>query len=309
MLKGVYDGRIILGVPLAVFVCLVILILTVGPILIRRAYQKKGLEAPSLANRFWRSFWAGCVTIVGSFGIMFIASIALFVGAFALLSRPLVIVFVILWLLVAAFGLMWLSARLCVPPAKDPNSPHPLGKRRVLSVGILTVVCTVVFGAIYLQFLNRARIMHVEAIYGVNMMKIGNSLVRYENKHGNFPDNLGQLIDEVIIPCDLFRLPNNWDRIEATHERHKQGEPAESPPDFHYIKLPKDAPGDLLWVWPDPKAFEGERFYVLCFDAYVKRLMFNTHVKRIMPDELPAEIKKTNDWLEKHHPTSRPKAK
>ncbi len=93
------------------------------------------------------------------------------------------------------------------------------------------------------------------------------------------------------VSYTMFRLPNNWDSMYAVMERHKKGEPTKAPPDFHYVKLPEDAPGDLLWVWPDPKAFDGERFSVLYFDGTVKYLM---------PDELPAEIKKTNDWLAKH---------
>ena len=58
MFKGVYDERIILGVPVLVFVALVILVLTTGPILIRRAYQKKRQEVPSLSSRVWPCFWA-----------------------------------------------------------------------------------------------------------------------------------------------------------------------------------------------------------------------------------------------------------
>ena len=295
MLKGVYDIRIILGVPLAVFVCLVILVLTIGPILIRRAFQKKGLEAPSLANRFWRCFGAGCAAVVGSFGIMFFSA---YIGGrvFGLISQLTATVLVILWFIVTAVGLVLLSARLCVPPAEDPNSPHPLGKRRVLSSGILIAACTAVFWVNCLSSLSRLRTLSMAAWYRANVNMIGKGLETYEVEHGDFPDHLGQLIDEGLGPM-FFMLPNNWESIEAARERHEKGEPAKAPPDFYYIKLPKDAPDDLLWVWPDPKAFDGDRFNVLYFD---------TSVKVLMPHELPAEIKKTTDWLEKHQPTSKP---
>ena len=285
MYKGVYDTKMLVVLPLAVLFGGIILLLTVGPILVRRAYQKKGLEPPSLASRYRSCFFAACA-------IFFSLHIGLYV------SVIFCAVFVLLCVVLPIF-LVPLSARLCVPPASHPDSPHPLGKRRVFSFGILAAACVVAFWISCIPSLKRMSFLAVESVYGMNMNGIGKGLSLYETQYKSFPDHLGQLVDEGFVSYKSFRLPYNRDRFDAVYEQHKEGEPFKAPPDFHYIKLPKDTPGNLLCVWPDPQAYEGDRFYVLYVSGSIKRLM---------PDELPAEIKKTNDWLEKHQPTSRPKA-
>ena len=292
MFKGVYDTRIILGVPVGVFVFLVILVLTVGPMLIRRAYQKKGLQAPSFADRFGRCFLAGVVAVVGGIFSMIILSVIMEISIHA--GEVPVMVLSCIWVLIVFTVMSLILARMCVPPAENSDSPHPLGKRRVLPVGILIAICPIIFWIFGLQSLNRARELSMGAVYSANLKGIGCGLVLYKSVNGCFPDHLGQLVDSGEVSYKQFMLPNNWDKIYTAMEQHKEGEPTKAPPDFNYVKLPENAPGDLLWVWPDPKAFDGERFPVVYFDA---------SVKIITPEELPAKIAKMRDWLTKHPPT------
>jgi len=257
MLKGVYDIRIILGIPAAAFVCLTILVLIAGPILIRRAYYKKGQKPPPLSDRCLRCFWAELATFVCSYIGLLILSLPVVVFGYAIPDTMLVEIVVLgIVAIILIFFIVWLvllSAKLCVPSVEDSDLPHPLGKRRVLSVGILIVACVGVCYASWLPILDALGRSEGEYTYRENLKGIGFALVVYKTEHRYFPDHLGQLIDEGEVSCEMFRLPNNWDSIEAAEERHKKGESAKTPPDFHYVKLPKNAPGDLLWVWPDPK--------------------------------------------------------
>jgi hypothetical protein len=122
----------------------------------------------------------------------------------------------------------------------------------------------------------------------MSLRNIRYNIQEYADKHGHNPKQLSDLIpkekdEETCIYFD-FRTAN-------LHDEELQENPALLNRNVHYLHLPADAPGELLWVWPKPALYHGDQSPVL---------LKNGDVEILWPEEVVEKIGRTYEWLLEH---------
>ncbi len=153
----------------------------------------------------------------------------------------------------------------------------------VLLCGITGVVC---FGPSF----GRMRILGQRVMDGNSLNSIGKGLVIYHDEYDAYPDDLRRLVD-FGWPEGLLRS------IYGSEKPHKpRSVPYDGPCDHIYIRLPADAPDNLVWVWQPVKYHDNEGGHVLFKDGSVCWMQ---------AERLKAEVARTHKWLESH-PSTQP---
>ncbi len=154
-----------------------------------------------------------------------------------------------------------------------------------LICGITGVMC-------FAGTLGRFRVLAKRPIDGGNLSGIGHVLAHYHEEHGKYPDDLRRLVDDGR-DAQLLLSRYGTGSKEIPDPRPV---PYDGPCDHIYIRLPEDAPDDLVWVWQPVKYHDNEGGFVLFKDGRVRWLT---------PERLKAEVARTHKWLETH-PTTQP---
>ena len=238
----------------AVAGCSALLSITLAPWMMRLSLRKRGAAIGSLLRRAVACFLMGAAF-----------PIALFL-LFGLLAHPV--------LLIPGVGGVVLLFKLMGKRPRLPVSGRHLG---------IILLCNLIYFAAWLPALNRCRELGKRCIDGANLHGIGQGLLAYRDKHGAFPDDLRQLVDAGLGSANML-VPV----LSDTREEFRQTRPYSGPCEFNYVRLPRNAPDGLVWVWQDPKYHRGDGAWVLYTWG---------SVEWVTPGKLREDIGNTEAWL------------
>ncbi len=159
-------------------------------------------------------------------------------------------------------------------------------------VWLIVLVCGIASFVFFITGVGRSFTLAKRAIDGACLHTIGHELVHYHEEHGAYPDDLRRLVD-FEQPADLLLSIYGTSKDKIPDPRPV---PYDGPCDFIYIRLPDDAPDDLVWVWQPVKYHKNEGGNVLFKGGYVRWMK---------AEQLKAEVARTHKWLEAH-PTTQP---
>ncbi len=117
-------------------------------------------------------------------------------------------------------------------------------------------------------------------------------LTDYHQRYGVYPDDLRRLVDEGLVSGKVL-LGSGSSVANGVGESPPV--PYRGPCEFVYIRLPEDAPGDLVWVWLP--AEHGDSVSVV--------LWKNGKAHWLKTEQLTAAVARTHKWL-KAHPATQP---
>jgi len=234
--------------------CSALLSVTLGPWLLRLSLQKRRVAVGSLLRRVGACFLMGAAVPIGLFLLLGLAAHPLFlvpgVGGIFLL-----------------FGVI----------RKQPRLPV-----RGRHLGII-LLCNLIYFAAWLAGLNRGRELGKRVIDASNLHQIGQGILVYRDKHGAFQDDLRHLIDAGLGSARML-VPIFSD----TPWEFPQNRPYSGPCEFNYVRLPRNAPDGLVWVWQDPKYHRGDGAWVLYTWG---------PVEWVTPEKLREDVRNTESWL------------
>ena len=244
---------------------------TFGAWLMGRKWRKKGEQPPSLARRV-----AVCTAVA-------IAS---------LLGLPVV------------FGFMVTLIHMVMPCVTLPGVAIFIGcivtSRRIRrnwtrsikpQLWMIGLICGITGAMCFWGTIGRFTTLSKRVVDGANLNGIGKGLIFYHAEYDAYPDDLRRLVDAHTTSADVLRSIYGSER--PTKPRTV---PYDGPCDYIYIRLPDDAPDNLIRVWQPVEYHDNEGGHVLLKDADVRWLT---------PEQLIAELARTYRWLEAH-PTTQP---
>ncbi|MCK4624552.1 MAG: hypothetical protein KAV00_04520 [Phycisphaerae bacterium] len=156
---------------------------------------------------------------------------------------------------------------------------------------MIGLICGIIGTMCFAGTVGRFRVISKRVIDGANLNGVGIGLGLYHAEYDAYPDDLRRLVDTGITPADLLRS------IYGSEKPHKpRSVPYDGPCDYIYIRLPEDAPDDLIRVWQPVEYHDNEGGNVLFKDG---------NVRWLTPERLIAELAKTYRWLEAR-PTTQP---
>jgi len=176
------------------------------------------------------------------------------------------------------------------------GSPHsPAGGRRGprILAGVVIATCALAVQLAGLRSLGRARTVAKRSIDRWKLIAVSKGLFAYRHEHAAYPDDLRLLVTSGYLPWDQLLStfgPNRSRTLESDTQ------PKDRPVDFVYIRLPEDAPLDLVWVWQPPAHHDGEGSYAL---------LKSGKVRWMEPVELRTALARTERWLASR-PTTQP---
>ena len=293
MNTSIFGDKIIVLWQVLAFGCILGSIFFLLPWFIGWLYRWRGVEPPSLDRRI-----KTCTLVV---------LITVFVSWFAthIVYAVILLLFVVFGEVVGAFRtsvewhgpsvllLAWIvsSVAISIILVRLFLSKSAKGHQwMLLPVAIGLALC--VMGTHMCAMPSRGRMITLakRAVVPSNLNGIGKGLILYHKEYGVYPDDLRRLVDHGQ-PEALLRS------IYGSEKPHKpRTVPYDGPCDFVYIRLPADAPDNLVWAWQPVKYHDNEGGYVL-FKSY--------NVRWMKAEQLKAEVARTHKWLETH-PTTQP---
>jgi len=154
---------------------------------------------------------------------------------------------------------------------------------------VVIATCALAVQLAGLRSLYRVGTLAKRPIDGGNLNVIGKGLALYRDEHAAYPDDLRLLATDGHIAWKHL-----LSAMAGTMESDTQ--PKDRPVDFVYIRLPEDAPPDLVWVWQPAAHHDGEGSHVLLKSGKVRWLE---------PVELLTALAQTQRWLASR-PTTQP---
>ena len=131
-----------------------------------------------------------------------------------------------------------------------------------------------------------------------NLNIIGSALNSYEQEHGQFPDDLRQLVEKENGIQKYLISPLSKDaksRLDRVRQ-HPATLPYIGPCDYGYNRLPADARPGLVRVWEDPQHIDYKRPAILYSEGW--------HT-RVSKEKLGQELARTQEWMKSHpYPTT-----
>ncbi len=255
----------------------VVFSVTFGAWLMGRKWRKNGDQPPSRARRVGACAAVAVAALLGLpvlFGLAFTTFDGASLTAFAWLTLPGAVI--VGGCGVAAFRLM-----------------RGWGGQVGLYVVLILFVCHVCGNWCLIHTGQRMTFTTLRVIDQSSLRGIGCSLVVYCDRYDVYPDDLRRLVDDSTCPPGLLL------GFRGTHPSKVPKPPSvpyDGPCDFIYIRLPDDAPGDLVWVWQPVEHYDGDGGGVL---------FKNGDTRWMKAERLEAEVARTHKWLEAH-PTTQP---
>ena len=288
MNTSILGDKIIVFWQVLAFGCILGSVFYLLPWFIGRLFRWRGVEPPSLGR-----VKMACVltTTIGVFIspvvlMMLLLIVEMFVGTLLASDE---------WLILPVMLLVWIGSSVVtsIIVLRLFLSKSAEGRQSILLPAALGLAfCALGTHMCVMPSLGRMKILAKRCIDGSNLNGIGKGLVIYHDEYGAYPDDLRRLVD-FGWPEGLLRSIYGSEKPPVPDSRpaHYDG-----PCDHIYIRLPDDAPDNLVWVWQPVRYHDNEGGNVLFKDGSVRWLT---------PEQLKAEVARTHKWLESH-PTTQP---
>ncbi len=289
---SIIGDKIIVLWQVLVFGCVLGGIFFLLPWFLGRLYRWRGIEPPSLGRRIMTCTLVVLITVFVSYIVSYIVIVLLFIilgavlGTFRAGDE---------WILWSVFLPLWIGSlvAICIILVRLFLSESAEGHRWISNlIALGLAICVMGIYLCAMPSIGRTKTLAKRSIDGGNLSGIGHVLAHYHEEHGEYPDDLRRLVDDGRdAQLLLSRYGTSKDEIPDPWPV-----PYDGPCDFVYIRLPDEAPDDLVWVWQPVKYNEDEGGWVLLKD---------TGVRWMQAEKLKAEVARTHKWLEAH-PTTQP---